>query len=152
MEFALDPTAEPCERILMKEVAHHLPEERLDTLYEGLHERLTPEGVLVTVTRPVEPALPLFEAAKEVWREQQPPWEQFAAEQRAAGFTVAQHTEAYPFALPRERWVDMIRARCWSTFSAFDDDALEAGVAEVEEVYPEVVRFEDQLIVLVAQR
>lgn len=150
--FAAQP-GPPVDRILMKEVAHHLDPERLDVLYAGLYARLAAGGRLVTITRPVEPPYPLFAAAREVWRRDQPPAERFAAAQERAGFRVARHDERYPLEVARETWLAMIGRRFWSTFSAFDDQALAAGIAELRAAHPEgSLRFDDHLIVLVAER
>lgn len=151
--FASQRGGPPLDRILMKEVVHHLDLERLDALYQGLYARLAPGGRLVTITRPVEPPYPLFPAAREVWRRNQPPAELFAAAMERAGFTLRRHDERYPLEVARDTWLDMIGRRFWSTFSAFDDAALAAGIEELRAAHPAgLLRFDDHLIVLVAER
>lgn len=151
--FAQQPARPSLDRILMKEVVHHLQLGRLDRLYRGLHARLAPGGRLVTITRPVDPPYPLFAAAREVWRRGQPPAELFAAALERAGFRVERHDERYPLQVERDTWLAMIGRRFWSTFSAFDDEALAAGIAELRAAHPAgPLRFEDHLIVLVAAR
>ncbi|HBP18227.1 MAG TPA: hypothetical protein DEA08_10595 [Planctomycetes bacterium] len=141
------------DRILMKEVVHHLDPERLDVLYQGLYARLAPGGRLVTITRPLDPPYPLFAAAREVWRRNQPPAELFADAMGRAGFGLERHDERYPLEVERDTWLAMIGRRFWSTFSAFDDEALAAGIAELRAAHAAgPLRFDDHLIVLVAER
>jgi len=54
------------DRVLLKEMVHHVPEEQLSVLYAGLARQLTPGGVVLTCTRPQEVDYPLFAAARQV--------------------------------------------------------------------------------------
>jgi SAM-dependent methyltransferase len=150
LEFAL-ADGPSFDRILMKEVVHHLDLGRLDELYAGLGRRLRPGGLLLTITRPVEPSYPLFAAARQVWRDNQPPASLFAQAQERAGLSVSTHEEVYPLHLSSDAWAALIRTRCWSTFADFDDAALEAGIAEIAAEHPQAeLAFEDRLILLTA--
>ena len=46
----------------------------------------------------------------------------------------------YIVEMSKAKWLDMVRARFWSTFSHFNDEELKAGVAELEAQFK--VRFD----------
>ena len=89
------------------------------------------------MTRPHDPDYPFFDAARAVWRAHQPPAEHFTDALARAGFgRVAADAATYPATLDRDRWLDMVSTRFWSTFSHFDDAALAAGVDEIRRAHP----------------
>ena len=142
------------DRALLKEIVHHLPESDVAPMYSGLAAQLTPGGVCCTVTRPQEVDYPLFGAAAEVWKAKQPAVEALAAAMVAAGFQdVRVESATYHATMPKHRWLAMVRARFWSTFSAFTDEELERGVGELEERYTsqEEVAFNDRLLFLLGR-
>jgi non-heme Fe2+,alpha-ketoglutarate-dependent halogenase len=142
------------DRALLKEIVHHLPAADVAPMYSGLASQLTPGGVCCTVTRPQEVDYPLFGAAAEVWKAKQPAVEALAAAMRAAGFQdVRVESATYHATMPKHRWFAMVRARFWSTFSAFTDEELERGVGELEARYTgmEEVAFNDRLLFLIGR-
>lgn len=119
------------DRCLLKEVVHHLTDPA--AVFAGIRRQLTVGGVCVVVTRPQDVAYPFFARAREVWAANQPPVHTFTDAMAAAGFEgVAARRATNLVTMPLAQWVAMVRARVWSTFSHFDDAALEAGVAEIE--------------------
>jgi hypothetical protein len=55
--------------------------------------------------------------------------------------------------LPKERYLAMVRERYLSLLSMFDDDELEAGIAEIDREHPEpVLRFEDRFAFVLGVR
>lgn len=56
-----EPEAPLLDRVLLKEVVHHIPEADVPALYAGLAAQLAAKGVVLTVTRPQEVDYPLFE-------------------------------------------------------------------------------------------
>lgn len=136
---------QPVDRVLLKEVVHHF--EDRPSLFRALRAKA---GRVVIVTRPREPPYPLFEAAREVWRMNQPDRAVLEDELQAAGFVVATSVHGYPLEVSRRTWIDMVKSRFWSTFSSFSDVDLQAGCDELEREYPETIHFEEQLVILVA--
>ena len=143
--------------ILIKEVVHHFTD-RLH-VFQGLHRRLTLSSnvsetpTLVIVTRPKHPSYPLFAAAKDLFAEHQPSEEEIVADLRQAGFArVTVQYPSFPLPIPRQRWLDMLRGRFWSTLSHFDDAALERGIAEVAHATADtpVIVFDDSLVLITA--
>ncbi len=145
--FAED-AAERYDRLLLKEVVHHLEPGALPAIFAGLFRRLRPGGRVLLVTRPQQVAYPFFAAALALWPQQQPAPELFVDALRRAGFTTGVESAEYPAEVDAERWFGMIRGRFWSTFSAFDDATLEAGIAELRARYAgqERIAFRDRLI------
>lgn len=157
-EIAAAGEADKADIILLKEIMHHLDGVAADEALRNLVSGLRIGGRLVVVTRPHEPTVALFEAAKRVWRRQQPDAHAWAQSLRGAHGTprVDEFEAAYAVTMPAAEWGELLRSRFWSTLSRehFDDVALEAGVAEaVEGAGGEasgVVRFDDTLVLLVA--
>lgn len=142
------------DRVLLKEVIHHLAAGDIAPLYLGLARQLRPGGLAVTVTRPQEVDYPLFSQARAVWRANQPAVEVLEAAMRSAGFeNVRTEETCYRAELPKSRWFAMVRARFWSTFSVFDDAALEAGLAELEAEHQgrQTLHFNDRLLFVIGQ-
>jgi len=140
------------DKILMKEIIHHVPLVDLPQLYSGIYQQLRPQGLLLTVTRPTFVRYPFFQAAFEVWEKHQPPTEPFVEELERTGFSVSYQTYSYPVHLPKQQWFAMIRDRFWSTFSYFNDEELQAGIAELEEEYADqhYLSFAEELVFITA--
>ncbi|MEM7249442.1 MAG: methyltransferase domain-containing protein [Acidobacteriota bacterium] len=151
--FAAGP-AGGFDALLAKEVIHHVAEERLREVLTGLLGRLNVGGRLLLVTRPREVDYPLFAAARQAWRDQQPEAEDFAEILREAGAEVSLETASWRWSLPRVDWWQLVRNRFWSVFRGFDDAALEAGLAELaDELGPgDTVEFDDRLVFILARR
>ena len=147
---------EAYDRVLLKEIVHHLGATERRAMYADLHARLPPGGLVVTATRPHEPPYPFFEAASDVWRANQPEQQVLAEEQESAGFRVACDTATFPVAIELERWKKMVSDRFWSTFADFTPEELAAGVDEIEESYGGgeggEVTFDEQLVFIVAEK
>jgi len=146
--------AERYDRALLKEVVHHVPKSDIPKMYKGFFSQLRPGGVVLTVTRPQEVDYPLFAAAHDVWKHNQPPHTVVIDAMSAVGFEVVVEEHTYVASLPKERWFAMVRSRFWSTFSFFSDEELEQGVAELEEKYTcaSEVTFNDRLFFLVGRK
>lgn len=141
-----------CEKILLKEVMHHIPvEERTDTFKE-LASVLSPGGRLLVLTRPHRPQYPFFAAAMETWAAGQEEYAEFKHAMEEAGFTVQVFEERFPMCIRKSTWYDMIRTRWWSHFHAFSDAELEDGIQELEASFPdqEELSFDEVEIFLVA--
>lgn len=127
--------SEKFDRLLLKEMAHHIPEDERTEAFAGLARLLEPGGKLLILTRPHSPDYPLFAAARAEWQKDTPATFHPGLEEalRGAGLKVETTPEAFPMALPKSVWYDMIRQKFWSCFSNLSDEQLEAGIAELEE-------------------
>eukprot|EP00240_Pyramimonas_obovata_P016149 CAMPEP_0118931002 /NCGR_PEP_ID=MMETSP1169-20130426/7497_1 /TAXON_ID=36882 /ORGANISM="Pyramimonas obovata, Strain CCMP722" /LENGTH=295 /DNA_ID=CAMNT_0006873447 /DNA_START=31 /DNA_END=915 /DNA_ORIENTATION=+ len=153
VEFAQEEN-QVYDRVLLKEVVHHVPDAEVPGMYSGLFKQLTPGGIALTVTRPQEVDYPLFEAARQVWRENQPAADIYVKAMEAAGFCTEVVQHDYTVTIKKAAWLSMVRARFWSTFSHFTQEELDAGVAELEAQFQgqEELTFDDRLLFLVGTK
>ena len=146
-------------QVLLKEIVHHLkPQDRIG-IFRGMHQEIkssTEFPSILIITRPqVEIDYPLWDQARQVWKENQPSSEQFQDELVEAGFVNIQQTiEAYPCQISLERWQTMIQNRFWSTFSKFTDAQLKEACQQIAKDYPTdqdgTLHFEDRLVFISA--
>lgn len=118
--------------ILMKEAIHHVERDNRGAVVSGLARMLASGGRLLVVMLPVRIEYPLFPAALELFEQRQPDPEEIAAVMRSAGLAVDLSFDGFAMSFPRERYLQMVRNRYMSLLSAFDDAALEAGIAEMD--------------------
>jgi hypothetical protein len=78
----------------------------------------------------------LFSAALELFERLQPDPEAIADAMRAAGLDVGLRYESFTLSFEKSRYLSMVRSRYMSLLSAFDDDELERGIAEIDQRYP----------------
>lgn len=151
LAFARSP--EPFDKLLIKEMVHHLePAERAAVLGE-LAGALPGGGRLLVVMLPPTIDHPLFGAALERFEQAQPHHDNIAAELRRAGLATEVSFVDRPLVVARDRYVDMLRGRYMSLLSGFDDAELEAGIAEVLAAHPEPeLRFTYRLAFVLGRR
>jgi len=140
------------DRVLLKEVAHHL-DDRVN-LFAGLRRHLRPGGRMLIVTRPKKDIdYPFFKAAKDVWIAHQPDPQEYVTEMLLAGFSnarVVDSWKAFPCSTSKVDWFSFIRNRGWSTFAHFDDAALQDGCNEIDLCFNgDDLKFEDRLVFVV---
>lgn len=143
-----------CEKVLLKEVIHHLSPEQRSRFFAGLLERLPPGGQVLIVTRPQRPAYPFPEIASRLWAEGQAHHEVYEGELRQAGFEVEASLEAFPMRVAKTTWYGMLRSRFWSHLAHVTDAELEAGIAELEARHPgiEELAFDEVEVFLLGKR
>lgn len=159
-------------KVLLKEVAHHFKADDRVKIFKGIYDALETttttttiangdsecNAALLIVTRPqVEIDYPLWDEARQVWKENQPSASDFQKELEQAGFVnIRQTLEPYPCQIPLDRWQSMVRGKFWSTFSNFSDDELEAACQTIAKDYSDrvdkdgVLHFEDRLVFISA--
>ncbi|KAG7361974.1 hypothetical protein IV203_025640 [Nitzschia inconspicua] len=176
-------------QILMKEMVHHLDaKDRVDifrAMYQGLaqwpttttpvddnnnqsssnddgndDDDKTPVPSLLIVTRPqVEIDYPLWDEARQVWKDNQPSVDELVQDLQTAGFRDICHTlESYPCRISLQRWQSMVQNRFWSTFTNFSDDELKSACDQIASDYQDriddegSIHFEDRLVFLTAYK
>lgn len=128
--------------ILLKEVLHHVPER--SAVISGLAGLLRSRGRMLVVMLPTRIGYPLFDAALQLFTALQPDPANVADEMRAAGLDAELTYESFRLAFPVDRYLQMVRNRYMSLLSHFDDEQLDAGVAEIRRAHPgERVEFDD---------
>jgi 2-polyprenyl-3-methyl-5-hydroxy-6-metoxy-1,4-benzoquinol methylase len=160
---------QPFHQVMLKEVVHHL-EDRVG-IFRGMRNDVTAflPSTTTTVTTTSIPSLlimtrpqteidyPLWDAARDVWKKNQPSVDDLCTELRQAGFTDIQHSvEPYPCSIALSRWQSMVQNRFWSTFSNFSDEELLVACEQIANDYQDrvddqgILRFEDRLICITA--
>ncbi len=136
-------------KVLLKEVVHHIPNR--EALWRYLFAKLPDQGRVLIVTRPYDIALPLFEAAKQAFRQKQPKHETLIRELESSGFEVSFRLHPYQFSLDKPVWFNMIRQRFMSDLAGFTDEEIEAGLLEIDQQNPvNDIRIPDNIIYLSA--
>jgi len=152
LQFARSAKANSLGLCLLKEVVHHIAEEDLDELFEGLHNGLVSGGNLVIITRPKEEFdYPFMEKACQVWKNNQPSASVFADSMKRSGFQgVTVKIEGFPVEMKRESWIAMVQDRMWSTFGEdnLSEQELKDGIEEIRARFPEDLRFEERIVVI----
>ena len=158
-------------QVLFKEIIHHIKSSktRVD-IFRGINDEINtinaspssslecPCPSILIITRPqIDIDYPLWNEAKQVWKENQPSSTQLCSELEAAGFVDMKTTiEVYPCKIPLMRWIAMVKQRCWSTFSEFSDDQLERACEVITKDCvvdgDGVLRFEDRLVFISARK
>jgi len=152
--FALDAKIH-YDRVLVKEVVHHLSDEDLTKMFRGMLAQLNPGGLALVCTRPHVVEYPFFRAALEVWSQQQPPMEYYVECMRVAGFhDVRCDVVAYPAVVDKGWWLQMVRSRFWSTFSHFSEEELAQGLEEISAKHAgsETIAFSEKMIFITARK
>lgn len=131
------------DKVLMKEAVHHVDDP--EQLFSNLFERLTPGGILLLVHVPPRISYPLFRAAlqrAETWHADP---EVLVGLLNSTGFDVERAQVEYEHALPKNKYFRMVAGRYMSVLSSFDDEELQAGLKEMNEIYADrdVLRFVD---------
>jgi ubiquinone/menaquinone biosynthesis C-methylase UbiE len=141
----------PFSKILFKEVIHHISDRR--GFWHRLYPRLPREGKILIITRPQHVAFPFFTAAREAFARHQPSTESLMAELGEGGFEVELHRRSHTFTLPKEEWYTMLRHRFMSDLGIFSDEEIEAGIGEIESLYPqENLSIADHLLFIIATK
>ncbi|WP_154677154.1 class I SAM-dependent methyltransferase [Parafrankia discariae] len=123
--------------IVVKEAVHHIAAADRPQVIAGLAGLLGPAGRLLVVMLPRKITYPLFGAALRRFEQLQPDPETIADHMWSAGLAVSVSYRERSVEIPKGRYLGMVRGRHMSLLSTFDDDALSAGVAEIDAAHPE---------------
>jgi SAM-dependent methyltransferase len=122
--------------VLVKEAIHHVDDR--DAVLHGLADLLAAGGRLLVVMLPTRIEYPLFAEAIASCERLQPDPEDVAADLRDAGLRVDLEYASFPLSFSKARYLTMVRNRYMSLLSSFDEEQIEAGIAEIDERYPDV--------------
>lgn len=120
--------------ILLKEMLHHVDDRT--AVITGLAGLLRPGGRMLAVMLPKRISYPLFTDALRLFTRLQPDPDDVAERVRDAGLEASLSYESFPMIFPTERYLQMVRNRYMSLLSYFDDQQLEAGIAEIRQANP----------------
>jgi len=127
-----------CDRVLLKEVVHHIPVADREETFKRLYEKLSPGGRVVIVTRPADVSYyPFPNFFVKYWKEHQPCPEGFEELMKKAGFQdVATASDSFPLRIKRPVWFRMLHQRFWSWLALFPDEDINRGIEELEKRFP----------------
>jgi len=129
------------DRVLLKEVVHHVPTADFKTIFSALRARLNPGARVLILTRPHEPDYPFFAAALDVWKATQCTAADLTGALEAAGFAhVTAEERSYECRIGVEAWLQLVKARFWSIFSPFTVEQLEEGCREILASHADKIR------------
>lgn len=140
------------DKILMKEAVHHVHDK--DRLFRNLFARLPEGGIVLLVHVPPRIQYPLFRAALERSLGWHADPDDLADRLRKAGFAVERDFVHYRHRVPKAKYLDMVAARYMSLLTSFEDEEIEAGLAEMTETYAEqsMLEFTDHFDYLAAEK
>lgn len=144
------------DKILLKEVVHHLPKKELTTIFRGLRKQLNSGGQLLIMTRPKDVShFPFFKKALKEWSKEQESDTFYSEILSEAGFsTVSSLTKSFPIQMTRNIWYQLLKQRFWSNLDPFSDIEIDKGIQEIEEIYPkgDILNFVDKSVFILASK
>jgi len=169
--FSSPSQSKPYHKALLKEVIHHLESSKdrikvFRSILQGLSASdvadsgAKPANSILIITRPQTYIdYPLWPAAVEVWKANQPSTQKLCEDLKEAGFVDVQ-SQIKPFqsSVPLLQWQSAVKRRFWSTFSAFSDDELKNGCLQIEKIHKDKIddkakniHFEERLVFITAK-
>mmetsp|Transcript_22200 Transcript_22200/g.33670 ORF Transcript_22200/g.33670 Transcript_22200/m.33670 type:complete len:326 (+) Transcript_22200:53-1030(+) len=158
-------------QILLKEIVHHLKSEDRIPIFQRMQQEVSslqlrpdssnssssaPPSILIMTRPQVDIDYPLWDAARQVWKDNQPSAEDLCDELDQAGFVdITTTVETYPCQILLSRWQSMVRQRFWSTFSNFTNDELSEACSLIAKEHAVDddgnLNFEDRLVCISAR-
>lgn len=139
-------------KVLIKEAIHHVKER--ERLFRNLYDRLPGGGIILLVHVPPRVDYPLFSKALDRCLTWHADPDELVSLLERAGFEVERDELEYEHAIPKERYIEMVRNCYMSVLSSFEPDELAAGIEEIEQRYADedMVRFTDHFDYLTATK
>jgi trans-aconitate methyltransferase len=152
LEFKNVPLSEweePVDCILIKQAIHHLG--GAFDVYEKLESIMNPWGLCMVLTAPKchYPSFPILEERYKACRDT---CKTIGAASVNVGLRTILMTHNYPVEIPRDEYIDMIRARYLSTLHSMSDAEIEAGVEHIKRVYDDPIKFNDKLYSIISYK
>ncbi len=147
--FARSAPRASFDRIIMKQMIHHIPSSKRNSLYRELHGILAPGGRVAILTMPETILYPMFQAAIDGFEKKQIKHASLARGLSASGFRVEIHPCDYPVRISWERFASAVRERFISDLRPFSDSEIERGLREIRRQTGEKKQlyFHDRLVV-----
>lgn len=139
------------EVVLAKEMLHHAADRH--TAVDTLASLLAPTGRLLIVLLSPSLEYPLFTAALDRYERRPADVAGLAHRLCDLGLRTEVTSDSYRLKIAKHRWLAMVGERWMSLLSNFNDDELEAGVAEIDARYSDpVLEFNDSFVFVLAYR
>jgi SAM-dependent methyltransferase len=142
------------DKVLVKELIHHIDEANRDELLANLYSNLRSPGRLLLLMLPPSIDYPLFEDALQRYEEAQPHYDPLAERFAAAGFDVSVDFVEYPLVIAKDKYLEMVQKRYMSLLSEFSDAEIEDGLEEIRKRYrdEDPLRFVDRFVFITGHK
>ncbi len=138
-------------KILFKEVVHHIKDRK--KVWDNLYKNIPSNSKILIITRPQNIEFPLFNAALEAFKVNQPPIENLINELENSKFQVTYEIKKYTFTLSTKEWYMMLENRFMSDLNHFTDHEIKLGIDELKQNHKGTTYdINDNIIFLVATK
>jgi cyclopropane fatty-acyl-phospholipid synthase-like methyltransferase len=141
-------------KILCKEVIHHLNKAERQTLFKNLYNNLEINGILLIIYFNQHTNLPLFENAIKMFARNVTEPDIIIKELVAIKFEVGFLKFTLPIKINKQKYYDSLRNRFISVLEHFTDREIENGIVELETKYYSTNKFviDDNMISILATK
>lgn len=142
------------DKILIKEMIHHLNREEQESLIKNLFARLNNNGKFLLILLPPKIEYPLFKAALEKYEKLQPHYNYLVELYKKAGFQTQIDFIRYPLSIPKTKYIKMVENRYMSLLSSFDDREIVEGINEIKLKYSDkdILEFNDTFVFITGEK
>ncbi len=142
------------DKILVKEMIHHLNQEEQEQLIKNLFTRLNSNGKFLLLLLPPTIEYPLFEAALKRYEQLQPNYQDLAELFKQAGFKTEIALVKYPLNISKTKYIQMVQNRYMSLLSSFNDREILEGINEIKNKYSEqdILSFNDTFVFILGTK
>ena len=141
------------DKLLIKGTVHHFPVNNLRQIFTGISNQLRPGGVILIEKTPGKPApgYPSFEKALTLHSQFFSGLSDILLNLfRELGFKVSSTVVTGKGKISKAEAITNIRNRYTSTLELLSEQEIEAGIAEVEKKFPEIIEYENQREMMIA--
>ena len=153
---AVNFSSQPYEynKILMKEMIHHLNVDEQGKLIKNLFTRLSLGGKFLLMLLPQTIEYPLFETALRRFEELQPDYKYLIELFKKAGFKTNVNFVEYPLSIPKSKYIKMLNNRYMSLLESFSDEEIEKGIFEIEQKHldRDILEFNDRFVCIIGEK
>ncbi len=121
------------DKIIVKEMIHHLNKDEQESLIKNLFERLNVGGKFLLILLPPTIEYPLFEKALRKYEKLQPNYNFLVKLFKKAGFETEIDFVKYPLNISQEKYIKMVKNRYMSLLSSFSDREIQEGINEIKQ-------------------
>ena len=133
------------DKILIKEMIHHLNREEQECLINNLFKRLNYNGRFLLILLPPTIEYPLFDSALRKYERLQPHYNYLVKLFKEAGFQTQVNFVKYPLNISKTKYIKMVENRYMSLLSSFNDREISEGIDEIKQNYSnkDILSFQD---------
>lgn len=143
-----------CNKILCKEVIHHLDNKNRKILFNNLYNNLIDNGKLLILYFTKQTNLPLFKNATIEYSKNVVEPDIIVSELIDSNFKVQTFKYKLPIKIDKQQYYNNLRKRFISVLEQFTDEEIESGIIELETKYNTINQFviSDNMISILAKK